>query len=126
MAFTYAYASGSQQATLDFGNGVPPGLYTVHVLQSLKSVAGVALDGEITGTTLPSGNGQAGGDAVFQFRVLKCPADFNSDGFVDFYDFTDYVTAFESGAAGGDFNGDGFVDIYDFSDFVTAFESSCP
>jgi hypothetical protein len=54
-----------------------------------------------------------------------CPADFNGDGFIDFTDFDDFVTAFENGDASSDFNGDGFLDFTDFDDFVAAFEAGC-
>jgi len=54
-----------------------------------------------------------------------CPADFNNDGFLDFTDFDDFVTAFEAGAANADFNGDGFLDFTDFDDFVASFEAGC-
>ena len=58
-----------------------------------------------------------------------CPsADFNADGFTDFFDYGDYVTCFEGACAPGqnaDFNADGFVDFFDYSDFVYAFEG-CP
>ena len=58
-----------------------------------------------------------------------CPADFNEDGFLDFFDYDDYVACFETGAcpAGktADFNGDQFADFFDYDDFVTAFETGC-
>jgi hypothetical protein len=54
-----------------------------------------------------------------------CTADFNGDGFLDFTDFDDFVTAFEAGAPSGDFNGDGFLDFTDFDAFVGAFEAGC-
>jgi hypothetical protein len=58
-----------------------------------------------------------------------CPsADFNADGFVDFFDYDDYVACFEGAGAPGcnsDFNGDGFVDFFDYDAFVFAFEG-CP
>ena len=58
-----------------------------------------------------------------------CRADFNDDGFMDIYDFTDFVTCFEGGdcppGKSADYNGDGFADIYDFTDFVTDFEAGC-
>jgi hypothetical protein len=54
-----------------------------------------------------------------------CPADFNADGFLDFFDFDDFVIAFENGAPTADFNADGFIDFFDFDDFVVAFESGC-
>ena len=59
----------------------------------------------------------------------SCPsADFNGDGFVDFFDYDDYVACFEGTCPPGldaDFNGDGFVDFFDYDDFVFAFEG-CP
>jgi hypothetical protein len=58
-----------------------------------------------------------------------CPVDFNLDGFLDFFDFDDYVQCFEGTAcppgADADFNGDEFVDFFDYDDFVGAFESGC-
>ncbi len=58
-----------------------------------------------------------------------CPADFNRDCFVDFFDYDDYVTCFEGdGCPAGrtaDFNGDGFADFFDYADFVSAFELGC-
>ncbi len=54
-----------------------------------------------------------------------CTADFNNDGFVDFFDFDDFVSEFEAGAPAADFNNDGFVDFFDFDDFVEAFEAGC-
>ncbi len=57
--------------------------------------------------------------------VGGCAADFNQDGFVDFFDFDDFVVAFEAGAPSSDFNQDGFVDFFDFDDFVEAFELGC-
>jgi len=69
--------------------------------------------------------------ASFSISTLGggCPsADFNADGFVDFFDYDDYVACFEGFGAPGcdaDFNGDGFVDFFDYDDFVYAFEG-CP
>ena len=60
---------------------------------------------------------------------VNCPADFNNDGFLDFFDFNDFVTCFEGGdcpdGKTADFNGDGFADFFDFNDFVSAFEAGC-
>ena len=58
-----------------------------------------------------------------------CPADFNGDGFLDFFDYDDFVNCFETGVcpagATGDFNGDGFADFFDYDAFVGAFEAGC-
>ncbi len=59
-----------------------------------------------------------------------CPADFDSDGFVDFFDFDLFVSCFEDAETcppgkSADFDGDGFVDFFDFDAFVAAFEAGC-
>lgn len=54
-----------------------------------------------------------------------CEADVNDDGFLDFFDYLDFVDAFEAGDAAADFNDDGFVDFFDYADFVAAFEAGC-
>ncbi len=58
-----------------------------------------------------------------------CQADFNGDGFVDFFDFDAFVSCFEGGSCppgkNADFNGDGFVDFFDYDDFIAAFEAGC-
>jgi hypothetical protein len=61
--------------------------------------------------------------------VAPCAADFNADGFIDFFDFSDFVDCFDGNVCPGgrtaDFNNDGFVDFFDFTDFVEAFEAGC-
>jgi hypothetical protein len=61
--------------------------------------------------------------------ILGCPADFNGDGFVDFFDYDDYVRCFEGGTCPrgrtADINGDAFVDFFDYDDFAQAFEVGC-
>jgi len=60
---------------------------------------------------------------------LPCPADFNEDGFLDFFDFDDFVTCFEGGLCppgrSGDYDGDGFADFFDFDAFTADFENGC-
>ena len=62
-------------------------------------------------------------------EAAACSADFNGDGFVDFFDYDAFVGCFESGAcppgASADFNADGFVDFFDYDAFVIAFEAGC-
>jgi len=57
------------------------------------------------------------------------PADFNGDGFVDAFDYDDFIRCFEGeGCPVGrtaDFNNNGIVDGFDYGDFVVAFESGC-
>jgi len=65
-------------------------------------------------------------DDVYLEPIVSCPsADFNGDGFVDFFDYSDYVACFEGACGPGlnaDFNQDGFIDFFDYSDFVFSFE----
>ena len=87
---------------------------------------------------LPDGSGNLGGPAGVNFATIagnqyidltSCPADFNGDGFLDFFDYDDYVNCFETGTCPpgktADFNGDDFVDFFDYDDYVAAFETGC-
>lgn len=60
---------------------------------------------------------------------IYCPADFDRDGAVDFFDYDAFVRCFigEGCPAGqnADFNNDTTVDFFDFDDFVVAFETPC-
>ncbi|MEK6702028.1 MAG: GC-type dockerin domain-anchored protein [Planctomycetota bacterium] len=62
---------------------------------------------------------------VFEPLTPACPADFDGDGTVDFFDYDAFVTAFESGAPGADFDADGTIDFFDYDAFVNAFEAGC-
>jgi hypothetical protein len=58
-----------------------------------------------------------------------CAADFNGDGFGDFFDYAEFVACFEGEACpacrDADVNGDGFADFFDYEAFVAAFEAGC-
>ncbi len=128
--FSLSYNASTFVATLDAGTALASGSYAVTAKQTIKTVTGaIALDGEITNPTspasLPSGNGVANGNAVYNFTITGCPSDFNGDGFVTGEDFDAYVAAFELGDISADFDGNGFVTGEDFDAYVAAFESGC-
>ena len=127
VAFTVSYSAGTQTATITPTAVLGSGAYTLTVLDTLLANA-QNLDGEL-GATLPSGNGTPGGSAVLNFSIAFCAGDFNRDGFVDGFDYDDFVACFEgAGCPAGtsaDFNNDGFADGFDYDDFVAAFESAC-
>jgi hypothetical protein len=54
-----------------------------------------------------------------------CPADFNQDNSVDFFDYLDFVQAFSDQDDAADFNGDNQVDFFDYLDFAEAFAAGC-
>ena len=58
-------------------------------------------------------------------NVAICPADFNCDGFPDFFDFDAFVQSFEAGDPAADIDADGFIDFFDLDAFVSAFEAGC-
>jgi hypothetical protein len=61
--------------------------------------------------------------------VPLCPADYNADGLIDFFDYEEFAACFVGGACGSgrdaDFNTDGSLDFFDYNDFVIAFEVGC-
>ena len=52
-----------------------------------------------------------------------CEADFNGDNQVDFFDYLDFVAAFDAEDDSADFNGDNQVDFFDYLDFAAAFDN---
>mgnify|MGYP000946485654 CR=1 FL=1 len=62
-------------------------------------------------------------------EVPACEADFNLDGFVDFFDYADFVQCYEGRECprgrDADITADGFVDFFDFTRFVDYFEAGC-
>ncbi|MEK6701185.1 MAG: Ig-like domain-containing protein, partial [Planctomycetota bacterium] len=128
VAATYSYASGTQTATLTFASDLAPGVYTITSAGSILA-NGQDLDGEMTDGALPTGNGIAGGEIAVTFTVPQCPADFDGDGTVDFFDYDAFVACFEGGTCApgktADYDGDGTVDFFDYDAFVVAFETPC-
>lgn len=55
-----------------------------------------------------------------------CIADFNNDGAADFFDVSDFLSAFQNADPDADINNDGTVDFFDVSDFLGAFAAGCP
>ncbi len=89
--------------------------------------ASSASNGDCSGTCEQTQNSRW--NATVSFVPTPCPADFNGDGFMDLFDYADYVGCFETGTCPSgttaDFNGDAFVDLFDYADFVSAFETGC-
>ena len=104
---------------------------TSHIGWELSVANGVSGNGLIVcGTGInPAGETEGWVATLPENDPLPCPADFNGDGFLDFFDYDDYVNCFETGTCPGernaDFNGDNFVDFFDYDAFVDAFETGC-
>ena len=111
---------------------------TVHLLGGIDTPGSVfALAMTPDGQYVASGSkavhantfGNGGDVSLYGPAGNPCRADFNADGFLDFFDYSDYVGCFETGecppGTSADFNGDAFVDFFDYVDFVDAFEAGC-
>ena len=122
----HAYDAAARRSTLTFASPLEAGSYAVRVPATVLTVAsGLALDGEIVGGALPSGDGLAGGEAVFAFTVEtpRCPADYNQDGGVDGGDVESFFLDWEAGEAAADVNADGGVDGGDLTAFFMAWQA---
>jgi hypothetical protein len=137
---------GGLSAQLSFGAGVaarppvaggepftgadgslPPGRYYAAV-----AAIGVRFEPEFWGSVNESV--QITSPVVLRVRsnmgqVTPCDADFNCDGFLDFFDYDEYVQCYETGVSSSgrtaDYNDDGFLDFFDYDEFVAAFEMGC-
>jgi len=60
---------------------------------------------------------------------VPCRADFDGDGFVDFFDLSSFFACFDGepcpDGRTADVNADGFVDFFDLDAFLAAFETGC-
>jgi hypothetical protein len=62
---------------------------------------------------------------LLQSGVCGCPADYNGDTVLDFFDYLDFVADFAANAPTSDYNGDTVIDLFDYLDFVAAFAAGC-
>jgi len=81
----------------------------------------------VVGAKLSDGNAiDSGAGYIFGIGAAGCPADMNSDGNLDFFDVSAFLTAFSSDDLAADFNNDGVLDFFDVSAFLAAFGAGCP
>ncbi|MBL4810737.1 MAG: hypothetical protein JKY43_11845 [Phycisphaerales bacterium] len=65
-------------------------------------------------------------DAACDLFVTECAVDLNSDGSVDFFDISAFLTELAAGSSVADWNGDGSVDFFDISGFLVSYGAGCP
>lgn len=102
-------------------------LYTIDAgTEQLLTINATTGRATVVGPTGTTWGGNYGLGAVV---TTGCPADFNRDGFLDFFDYDAFVDCFEGGTcptgSTADFNADGFSDFFDYDAFVEAFEAGC-
>lgn len=87
----------------------------------------VSGDGRIVaGIATYSGPGPVRQSSFIYELEASCPADFNSDGQLDFFDFDAFLAAFQAQDSASDLNGDALFTFHDLAQFIAAFNAGCP
>ncbi|MBX3323347.1 MAG: hypothetical protein KF757_10185 [Phycisphaeraceae bacterium] len=63
--------------------------------------------------------------AIAEQPTTSCPADFNGDGLVDFFDVSAFLAAFSASQPSADLNDDGVHDFFDVQIFLGQFSAGC-
>ena len=79
-----------------------------------------------SGATLGTLTVSGSANIVATAPVPGCPADLNSDGVLDFFDVSAFLSAYSSMDPLADFDGNGVFDFFDVSAFLSAFSAGCP
>jgi hypothetical protein len=125
-----AYDIGSRFIAREaFSSRLGPGTKTLPLRASTTELwfNGIAADRNSGRLFLFHRGGETGATDVFIFTPIPipCKADYNADGFLDFFDYDDYLLGYENGDPRADFNEDGFVDFFDYDGFIEEFETGC-
>lgn len=105
--------------------GLLPGLHAIHIEYfEAAGEAGLIVRNSFDGMTpavIPP-------SAWFHSTVAEdpCPADFNDDGTLDFFDVQNFLGAFASQNDAADINDDGSFDFFDVQTFLGLFAAGCP
>ncbi|MCC6675603.1 MAG: hypothetical protein IT436_00540 [Phycisphaerales bacterium] len=62
---------------------------------------------------------------VIRAACVRCAADFNGDGVVDFADFLAFLNLYDAQDPRADLNGDGVVDFADYLEFLNLYDAGC-
>ncbi len=107
-------------------DGYSPALGDTFTILTAASIQGDFATIVPPATGLPSGvNLSVVRTATSIALRITCPADFNADSAVDFFDYLDFVQAFAESSLLADFNDDSVIDFFDYLDFVSAFSGGC-
>ncbi|MEX0876675.1 MAG: Ig-like domain-containing protein [Phycisphaerales bacterium] len=63
---------------------------------------------------------------VIRVGPSECPADFNGDGALNFFDISAFIIAFGDGDLAADFNNDGALNFFDVASFIAQYTDGCP
>lgn len=80
----------------------------------------------VVGATGNDDLGTLSGAAYLFTRISPCLADINTDGSLDFFDVSAFLTAYAANDPTADFNADGIFNFFDVSAFLVAYLAGCP
>ena len=73
-------------------------------------------------------NNNINSGALVAFDIIcipECPADFDGDGTLTFFDVSQFISAYQAMDPAADVNGDGTLDFFDVSAFLTSYSAGC-
>ncbi len=80
------------------------------------------MDGDLAYTAV-----YGGGLKVYDLApCTPCPADFNNDDQLNFFDISAFLVAFQNQDPAADLNGDGGLNFFDVSAMLVLFQAGCP
>jgi len=115
--------AGSKESFADLSGIVPAGYNGFNM-----SAIDVAPDGTISivGSSWNLDLGRNEAILVTSTTQDPCPADFNNDGVLDFFDVSEFLAAFAASDPAADLSNDGAFDFFDVSAFLQLFGAGCP
>jgi hypothetical protein len=128
---------GALSVTLETGSPFPPGHYTV-IARDTITAHNFALDGEVhpphTTTDFPSGDGVAGGDAIWSFTIAPPDCYANCDlsvgqPLLNVNDFVCFRNRFAAGDIYANCDGSTLAPVLNFVDFIcfmNRYAAGCP
>jgi len=73
-------------------------------------------------------NNNINSGALLAFDIVcipECPADFDGDGTLSFFDVSQFISAYQAMDPAADVNGDGTLDFFDVSAFLASYSAGC-
>jgi len=111
-------------AAEDFAGTMVVGDGTVTVSNSvpIEGLQPLIVDGSELGQVIFTGSATM----VAVAQIPECLADMNGDGLLNFFDVSDFLTAYGNQDPAADFEPDGLYNFLDVSAFLTAYGAGCP
>jgi|GEM_PF-5775393 len=98
----------------------------VNDIKWIVGTLGIANDLQIVDQKMFAASGLDGMWVLDIGECNQCPADFNDDNELNFFDISAFLSAFTNNDPAADFNADSDFNFFDISAYLDAFSSGCP